>query len=49
MRALAEFIVRGRLQAALVALFGSLVPLVSPAAISLVTLNKGLSEGKSVV
>ena len=49
MRALAEFIMRGRLQAALVALFGSLVPLVSPAAISLVTLSKGLSEGALVM
>ncbi|MEH6466697.1 MAG: hypothetical protein V7722_03625 [Porticoccus sp.] len=49
MRALAELIMRGRLQAALVALFGSLVPLVSPAAISLVTLSKGLSEGALVM
>jgi hypothetical protein len=45
MRALAEFIMRGRVQAALVAFFGNLLPLVSPAAVSLVTLNKGLSEG----
>tara|TARA_B110000503_G_scaffold138045_1_gene223397 strand:+ start:2657 stop:3511 length:855 start_codon:yes stop_codon:yes gene_type:complete len=49
MRALAEFIMRGRLQAALVAFFGSLLPLLSPAAISLVTLNKGLSEGGLVM
>jgi len=49
MRALAELIMRGRLQAALVAFFGSLVPLVSPAAISLVTLSKGLSEGVLVM
>jgi len=40
---------RGRLQAALVAFFGSLLPLLSPAAISLVTLNKGLSEGGLVM
>ena len=45
MRALAEFIMRGRMQAALVAFFGSLLPLISPAAVSLVTLSKGLSEG----
>ncbi len=45
MRALAEFIMRGRVQAALVAFFGNLLPLISPAAVSLVTLNKGLSEG----
>jgi len=45
MRALAEFIMRGRVQAALVAFFGNLLPLVSPAAVSLVTLSKGLSEG----
>ena len=49
MRALAEFIMRGRLQAALVAFFGSLLPLLSPAAISLVTLSKGLSEGGLVM
>ena len=45
MRALAEFIMRGRVQAALVAFFGNLLPLISPASVSLVTLNKGLSEG----
>lgn len=45
MRALAEFIMRGRAQAALVAFFGNLLPLISPASVSLVTLNKGLSEG----
>lgn len=49
MRALAEYIMRGRLQAALVALFGSLLPLLSPAAISLVTLSRGLSEGMLVL
>ncbi len=49
MRALAEFIMRGRLQAYLVALFGSLLPLLSPAAISLVTLSRGLSEGLLVM
>ena len=45
MRALAEFIMRGRIQAALVAFFGNLLPLISPASVSLVTLSKGLSEG----
>jgi hypothetical protein len=45
MRALAEFIMRGRAQAALVAFFGNLLPLISPASVSMVTLNKGLSEG----
>lgn len=45
MRALAEFIMRGRMQAALVAFFGNLLPLISPAAVSLVTLSRGLSEG----
>ena len=45
MRALAEFIIRGRMQAGLVAFFGNLAPLVSPAAVSLVTLTRGSSEG----
>ncbi len=45
MRALAEFIMRGRFQAALVALFGNLLPLISPAAVALVTLRRNLSEG----
>ena len=48
MRALAEFIMRGRMQAALVAFFGSLLPLISPAAVSLVILSKGLAEGALV-
>ena len=45
MRALAEFIMAGRLKAALVALFGNFLPLVSPAAVGLVVLRQGLSEG----
>ncbi|TNE78251.1 MAG: hypothetical protein EP334_05245 [Gammaproteobacteria bacterium] len=49
MRALAEFIMRGRLQAALVALVGSLVPMLSPAAVSLVTLSRGVKEGLLVM
>jgi len=49
MRALAEFIMRGRLQAAMVALVGSLVPLLSPAAVSLVTLSRGVRDGLLVM
>ncbi|WP_461516082.1 hypothetical protein [Porticoccus sp.] len=49
MRALAEFIMRGRMQAALVALAGSLVPMLSPAAVSLVTLGRGLRDGLLVM
>ena len=45
MRALAEFVMRGRIQAALVALCGNLLPLISPAAVGLVGLRRGLSEG----
>jgi len=44
MRVLAEFIMRGRMQAGLVVFFGNLVPFVSPAAVSLTTLTKGFSE-----
>ncbi|MEZ5528330.1 MAG: hypothetical protein R3E57_00055 [Porticoccaceae bacterium] len=49
MRALAEFIMRGRMQAALVALVGSLVPLLSPAAVSLVALSRGVKDGLLVM
>lgn len=45
MRALAEFIMRGRLQACLVALVGNLVPIVSAAAVGLVTLRCQLRDG----
>ena len=45
MRALAELIMRGRAQACGVAVFGSLLPLISPATIGLVTLRKDSSEG----
>lgn len=48
MRALAEFIMRGRMQACLVALLGSFFPFVSPATIGLVTLTKGSTEGTLV-
>ena len=45
MRALAELIMRGRAQACGVALFGWLLPLVSPATVGLVSLRKDSSEG----
>jgi len=45
LRALAELIMRGRAQACGVALFGWLLPLVSPATIGLVSLRKDSSEG----
>lgn len=45
MRALAEFIMAGRSKAALVAFGGSLLPLVSPAAVALVALRRGLPDG----
>lgn len=48
MRALAEFIMRGRVQASLVALVGNLVPLISPATVGLVTLRRGLLDGMLV-
>ena len=48
MRVLAEFIMRGRLQACLVGVFGSLLPFVSVSTIGLVTLRKGASEGSLV-
>jgi len=47
-RTLAEFIMRGRAQACLVALLGVLVPLIGPAAVGLVTLRKGSFEGALV-
>lgn len=45
MKALAEFILRGRVQALLVALVGSFFPLASSATVALVTLCKGSKEG----
>ena len=45
MRALAEFIMRGRLQAALVAAAGNLVPLLSTATVGLVALRRSSSDG----
>lgn len=49
MQALAEFIMRGRAQAAVVALIGSLLPLISPAAVALVTLRRGAQDGAIVL
>lgn len=45
MRALAEFIMRGRAQATVVALIGSWFPLISPATVALVSLRRGVSDG----
>jgi hypothetical protein len=45
LKALAEFILRGRLQALIVALIGSFFPLISSAAIALVSICKGAKEG----
>lgn len=41
MRALADFIMRGRAQAAVVAVLGAFVPLLSPSAVALVSLRRG--------
>ncbi len=49
MRALAEFIMRGRAQASVVALIGSWFPLISPAAVALVTLRRGLFDGSVIL
>src|SRR5690606_6423587 len=48
-RALAEYIMRGRAQAAIVAVFGSLLPFVSPAAVALVALRRGAFDGTQVL
>jgi hypothetical protein len=45
LKALAEFILRGRLQALIVALIGSFFPLISTSAVALVSLCKGTKEG----
>ncbi len=45
MRLLAEFIMRGRVQAMWMALLGSWIPYLSQASVSLVTLRKGWQEG----
>ncbi|KUJ82851.1 hypothetical protein AWR36_009830 [Microbulbifer flavimaris] len=47
MRALAEFIMRGRVRAVLITMVG--IPLISPAALALVSLRRGSSEGLMVL
>lgn len=47
MRALAEFIMRGRVRAVLTTMVG--IPLISPAALALVSLRKGGSEGLMIL
>lgn len=49
MRALAEFIMRGRMQASVVALIGSWFPLISPATVALVTLRRGPADGLMIL
>ncbi len=49
MRALAEFIMAGRFRAGLVAVLGNFLPLLSPAAVGLVVLRQGLTEGGLVL
>ncbi len=47
--AFAEFVMRGRLQAAAVAVLGYIVPLITPATVALVTLRKGAYEGTIIL
>ena len=47
MRALAEFIMRGRVRAVLITMVG--IPLISPAALALVSLRRGNSDGLMVL
>jgi len=49
MQALAEFIMRGRVQAAVVALIGSWFPLISPATVAFVNLRRGPQDGLFVL
>ncbi len=49
MRAIAEFIMRGRLQASVVVLFGVVLPILPLAAVGLVSLRKGPREGALMV
>lgn len=49
MRALAEFIMRGRMQASVVALLGSWFPLISPATVALVGLRRGAQDGMLIL
>lgn len=45
MRTLAEFIMRGRMQAAMMAVLGYVVPMLTPLVIALVTLRRGAADG----
>jgi hypothetical protein len=45
MKALAEFIMRGRMQASSVAMLGYIIPLLTPLVVASVTLRKGAFEG----
>ncbi len=49
MRVLANFIMRGRVQAAVVAIAGSWFPLISPATVALVTLRRGSLDGSMIL
>lgn len=49
MRALAEYIMQGRVQATIVVLLGSLLPLISPAAVALVSLRRGPLDGSPLM
>lgn len=49
MRALAEFIMRGRLQAGAMAVLGSIVPFLTASTVAMVTLRKGAFEGTVIV
>lgn len=44
-RALAEYVLRGRIQATVVALLGNFFPFIGPSAVALVTLTKGIAQG----
>lgn len=48
MRALAEYVMRGRVQAASVALLCTFLPLISPAVIALVSLRRGMADGANI-
>ena len=49
MRVIAELVMRGRAHAGAIALLGTLLPLVTPAVVALVTLRKGAIEGTIVL
>lgn len=49
MKALAEYIMRGRMQAASIVVLGYIVPLLTPLTVALVTLRRGANEGTLMV